>query len=77
MSIRNRQALTLCRGGLFLEAARCRAGASRTARDVPVSTLWAHTDRPYSFMNCRPESCKHGIEYSRAFSIEDRSALAA
>src|SRR6266566_4469935 len=37
-----------CRGGLFLEAARCRACASRTARDVSVSTLWAVIDRPYN-----------------------------
>src|SRR5213593_5276271 len=30
-----------CRGGLFLGASRCRACASRTARDVSVSALWA------------------------------------
>src|SRR5437667_9762132 len=38
-----------CRGGLSLEAARCRACASRTARDVPVPTLWAVIDRLYSY----------------------------
>jgi len=37
-----------CRGDLFLEAARYRACASRTARDLSVLTLWAVVDRPYS-----------------------------
>jgi len=35
-------------GGLFLEAARYRACASRTAHNVETETSWAVTDRPYS-----------------------------
>src|SRR5207249_9294289 len=40
------------------ETALCRACAWQTARDVPVSTLWAVVDRPYS---CAIRLPAHGL----------------
>src|SRR5207244_13335210 len=62
-----------CRGGLFLEAARCRACASRTARDVSFSTLWAVIDRLYSLSAACPEAIDEtaGSLFNRGHGIED------
>src|SRR5437773_483372 len=62
-----------CKAGLFLEAARCRACASRTARDVSFSTLWAVIDRLYSLSAACAEAIDEtaGSLFNRGHGIED------